>query len=107
MYCGLAGSVSIFSRIFRMCTVKVAKSPVDSKFQIFSNNWCFVKTRLGLAARKNNKAYSLAVSATSWLLTYTRWAEVSITKPLIFRSSRPDAVGLVNRSYLEIGRAHV
>ena len=44
MYCGLFVFISIFSRIFLMCTVTVAISPIDSISHILRNNSSFVNT---------------------------------------------------------------
>ena len=44
IYCGFAVLNSIFSRIFLICTVTVAISPIDSISQILLNNSSFVYT---------------------------------------------------------------
>ena len=55
IYCGLLVFISIFSRIFLICTVTVAISPTDSISQISRNNSSFVNTWFGFSAKKGKK----------------------------------------------------
>ena len=52
IYCGLLVFISIFSRIFLICTVTVAISPTDSISQISRNNSSFVNTWFGFSAKR-------------------------------------------------------
>ena len=61
MYWGLAVFISIFSRIFLICTVTVAISPMDSISQILENSSSLVNTWLGFWARKVRRSNSLVV----------------------------------------------
>ena len=61
IYCGLDVSTSTFSRIFLICTVTVAISPMDSISQILENSSSLVNTWLGFWARKVRRSNSLVV----------------------------------------------
>ncbi len=85
---------SIFSRIFLMCTVTVAISPMDSISQILENNSSFVYTWLGFWARKVRRSNSFVVKFFSSPLIQTRRAVLSIFKhPAADKPLVPGQVG--------------
>ena len=83
IYWGFAVLNSIFSRIFLICTVTVAISPMDSMSQILLNSSSFVYTWLGFCARKVSRSNSLDVNAFSSPLIHTLRAVLSILMPRI------------------------
>ena len=85
IYCGFDVSISTFSRIFLICTVTVAISPMDSISQISRKSSSLVYTWFGFSARKVSKSNSFVVNCFSSPFTHTRLAVLSI---LIFWRSQ-------------------
>ena len=100
IYCGLDVSTSTFSRIFLICTVTVAISPMDSISQISRNNSSFEYTWFGWLARNVSRSNYFVVNVRSSPFTHTRLAVVSIFSPLISITLFFSAALPVRRSYL-------
>ena len=99
IYWGFAVLNSIFSRIFLICTVTVAISPMDSISQILENSSSFVKTWLGFWARKVKRSNSLVVKFFSSPLIHTLLAVLSIFRPRISIISFSGLPLPISRSY--------
>ena len=99
IYCGLLVFISIFSRIFLICTVTVAISPTDSISQISRNNSSFVNTWFGFSAKKVRRSNSFVVNCFSSSFTQTRRAVLSMRIPRISMISFFASLLQIRRSY--------
>ena len=99
IYCGLLVFISIFSRIFLICTVTVAISPTDSISQISRNNSSFVNTWFGFSAKKVRRSNSFVVNCFSSSFTQTRRAVLSMRIPRISMISFFASLLPISRSY--------
>ena len=100
IYCGFAVFISIFSRIFLICTVTVAISPTESIFQISLKSSSLVNTWFGFSARNVSRSNSFVVNCFSSPFTQTRRAVLSILMPRISTISFSGVALPIRRSYL-------